>query len=401
MERDEGIYMSKNGQFTYQVVSDFLQKKLGRRESAELLQVTERTVTRLARRIEGKGLFGVIHGNREKIPFNKKSEKLKKSVMDLVEEKYFDFNMTHCLEVLKETHQMDLKYSTFRTWCHGRHLVKRRKRGKGVARNRRVRMPSEGLLLQMDGSPHRFNGKDEWCLIAAIDDATSDIPYAEFFLSEDTINCMTVMQKIVETKGIPYAIYVDRAGCLGGGKRGGFYSQFKRACDELDIRIIFASSPEAKGRIERTWDTIQDRIIPEMRVRQIHRMPAANDYLQNQFLPNYWAQKNKVVPRCLESRYRPVPQDKDLREIFCLKEHRSVKRDHTLSWESQTYQLHSPLKYSIRGQQIELRTYQDLTWVAFYAGKPIELRLVIPPERFKAEPRSTEPPLSQGDKIAA
>ena len=382
MERDEGIYMSKNGQFTYQAVSDFLNGKLTRRQTSELLQVRERTVSRLARRIEKKGLFGVIHGNREKSPANKKCERLKKSVMDLVEEKYFDFNMTHCLEVLKQQHQIVVRYDTFRRWCHERHLVKRSKRRRGVARNRRVRMPNEGLLLQMDGSPHRYNGKDTWCLIAAIDDATSEIPYAEFFLSEDTINCMGVLQKIVEKKGIPYAIYVDRAGCLGGGKRA-LFSQFKRACGELDIRIIFASSPEGKGRIERTWDTIQDRIIPEMRVRQIHRMPAANDYLQNQFLPNYWSPNNTVAPHSLESRYKPVPADKDLREIFCLKEYRSVNRDHTLKWDCVTYQLASPLKYSIRGQKIELRTYQDLSWVAFFAGKPIELRVVVEPKSLK------------------
>lgn len=382
MERDEGIYMSKNGQFTYQAVSDFLAGKLSRQQTAELLQVQERTVSRLARRIEKKGLFGVIHGNRERSPANKKSELLKKSVMDLVEEKYFDFNMTHCLEVLKQQHQVIVRYDTFRRWCHERHLVKRSKRRRGIVRNRRVRMPSEGLLLQMDGSPHRYNGKDMWCLIAAIDDATSDIPYAEFFLSEDTINCMTVMQKIIEKKGIPYAIYVDRAGCLGGGKRA-LFNQFKRACDELDIRIIFASSPEGKGRIERTWDTIQDRIIPEMRVRHIHRMPAANDYLQNQFIPNYWTPTNTVAPRSLESRYRPVPPSKDLREIFCLKEYRSVNRDHTLSWGGVTYQLDSPLKYSIRGQKIELRTYQDLSWIAFFAGKPIELRVFVEPKPLK------------------
>ena len=155
MERDEGIFMSKNGQFTHQAVLDFLNQKLSRRETAELLQVQERTVTRLARRIESKGLFGVIHGNRERTPSNKKSESLRKTVMDLVEEKYFDFNMTHCLEVLKSSHQIELKYSTFRRWCHERHLMKRRKRGKGVARNRRTRMQSEGILLQMDGSPHR------------------------------------------------------------------------------------------------------------------------------------------------------------------------------------------------------------------------------------------------------
>ncbi len=393
--------MSKNGQMTHQLVTDFLNGKLSRRETAELLQVRERTVTRLARRIEAQGLLGVIHGNREKSPSNKKCDQLKKSVMNLVEKKYFDFNMTHCLEVLKESHAIEVKYSTFRRWCHDRHLVKRRKRGKGVARNRRVRMQSEGLLLQMDGSPHRYNGKDEWCLIAAIDDATSDIPYAEFFLSEDTINCMTVMQRIIEKKGIPYAIYVDKAGCLGGGGKRVFFNQFKRACGELNIRIIFASSPEAKGRIERTWDTFQDRIIPEMRVRQINRMPAANDYLQNQFIPNYWTPKNTVVPHSLESRYQAVPEGKDLREIFCLKEYRSVKRDHTLSWEGKLYQLDSPVKHSIRGQEIELRTYQDLTWRAFYAGKPIELKLIALPKKLKHRLPSPDPQLGQGDKVAA
>lgn len=315
MERDKGIYMSKNGQFTYQAVSDFLHGKLSRKETSELLQVRERTVTRMARRIEKKGLFGVIHGNKDRAPSNKISDAFKRDVMKLVEEKYYDFNMTHCLEVLKSELGIVVKYATFRMWCHERHLVKRRKRSRGIARNRRTRMASEGLLLQMDGSHHRYNGKDEWCLIAAIDDATSDIPYVEFFHSEDTINCMRVMQKIIEKKGIPYAIYVDRAGCLGGGKRAQF-NQFKRACGELDIRIIFASSPEAKGRIERTWDTVQDRIIPEMRVRQIHTMPAANCYLQEQFIPNYWTPKNTVVPHSLESRYKIVPEGKSLRDIF-------------------------------------------------------------------------------------
>ena len=391
--------MSKNGQFIYQVVTDFLNKKLTRRESAELLQVRERTVTRLARRIESKGFFGVIHGNRERSPSNKIPDEFKRKVMALVQDKYFDFNMSHCLEILKSDHQIELKYSTFRKWCHEFHQVKRRKRSRGVVRSLRTRMPNEGLLLQMDGSPHRYNGKDEWCLIAAIDDATSDIPYAEFFLSEDTINCMTVLQKIIEKKGIPYAVYVDRAGCLGGGKRSSF-GQFRRACGELGIRIIFASSPEAKGRIERTWDTIQDRIIPEMRVRQIHRIPAANHYLQNQFLPNYWSPRNTVVPRMSESKYRPLSRQIDLRQIFCLKEYRAVKRDHTIQWKSDTYSVGSPHEYSIRGQQIEIRTYQDLTWEAYYAGKPIHMTKVVVPQRLKGETQTADPLLCQGDKVA-
>ena len=104
MERDEGIYMSKNGQFTHQTVSDFLGGKLSRKQTAELLDVRERTVSRLARRIEQKGVFGVVHGNRDRVPSNKKPPAFQKSVMDLVQDHYFDFNMTHCLEVLKERH---------------------------------------------------------------------------------------------------------------------------------------------------------------------------------------------------------------------------------------------------------------------------------------------------------
>jgi hypothetical protein len=233
-------------------------------------------------------------------------------------------------------------------------------------------MPSEGLLLQMDGSPHRYNGKDEWCLIAAIDDATSEIPYAEFFHSEDTISCMTVMQKIIEKKGIPQAIYTDKAGIFGGHKRQKF-SQFCRACEELDIQVICADSAQAKGRIERTWDTFQDRIVPEMRIRNIHRMPAANSYLQEQFIPNYWVQNNMVVARNTESRYRKLSSEINLKEIFCIKEYRAVKADHTLSWDGEIYELNSPLKYSIQGQKIEIRTYQDLSWKAFFAGKEIQI----------------------------
>ena len=364
--------MSKQGQLAHQVVSEFLEGKLYRKEAAELLEVRERTITRIARRIEAKGLFATVHGNRGKAPWNKSPEDNKETVMELVARKYFDFNMTHCLEKLKENHGLVVKYETFRGWCHEKKLVKRAKRRRPVARYRRVRMQSEGLLMQMDGSPDYYNGQDEWCLIAAIDDATSDIPYAEFFLSEDTINCMTVLQRIIEKKGIPYAIYVDEAGCFGGGKRTHF-NQFKRACEELGIKIISATSPQAKGRIERTWDTIQDRIIPEMRLRKIKRMPAANHYLQNQFLPNYWQTTNTVPAKSKDSRYKALHSTIDLKEILCLKEYRTVAQDHTLSWEGVKYSLHSPLKYSIYRQKIELRTYQDLTWKAYFAGKPIAL----------------------------
>lgn len=155
-------------------------------------------------------------------------------------------------------------------------------------------MPQEGLLRQMDGCHHKSNGKDEWCLIAAIDDATSDIPFAEFFENgETTLNCMKVLEEIIKRKGVPKAIYTDKAGWAGGGKRTDF-SQFKRACEKLGIQIIFADSPEAKGRIERTFRTFQDRLIPELRLHGFTEVRSANRYLIDEFVEKYWKNTNVV-----------------------------------------------------------------------------------------------------------
>jgi hypothetical protein len=368
--------------FEHQVISDFLSGKMTRVQAAEMLDVRERTISRKARMVEKRGLASLVHGNRERTPANKITLKIKSEIMTLVMGRYYDFNMTHCLEVLKGNHNLEVGYETFRRWCHEKRFVKRKHKRRPKMRKYRDRMSCEGLLLQFDGSPHRWNGKDEWCLIAAIDDATSKIPYGEFFLSEDTLSCMTVMQKIIEQNGLPYSIYVDKAGWFGGCKRQ-LFSQFKRACEELNINIIFANSPQAKGRIERAWNTIQDRLIPEMRIRNIKRMPAANDFLQTQFLPNYWALNNTVVPRSLEIKYRKVPEGIDLKEIFCLKEYRTVNANHTVSWQAGHYKVVSPFKYSIQRQQIEFRTYQDFTWKSFFAGKEIVLEKLQLPERAK------------------
>lgn len=371
---DEGIFMSKNEQFEYRIIYDFILGKIKRSEAAMLISKTERSVTRIANRIKKKGMMGVKHANIGKKPINKTCPFEKEKAINLIREQYFDLNMTHCLEKLQQDHGfLELKYSTLRRWCHEINLVKRKGRRTRVVRKLRVRMPNEGLMLQMDGSHHRWNGKDKWCLISAIDDATSDLPYAEFFHSEDTLNCMTVMQRIIERKGIPETLYVDKAGCLGGGKRA-MFNQFKRACEELGIRIIFANSPQAKGRIERVWDTFQDRLIPELRLRGIRTMPKANDFLAEQFIPNYWKQKNTVPAKDLHSKYRKVSDQINLDEIFCLKEYRTVKSDHTFSYEGAQYLIESDLKYSIQKQKIEIRTYQNLTEEFLFAGKKLEVR---------------------------
>jgi hypothetical protein len=373
----EGEFMSKKELFSFQTITDYLAGKLLRSEAAILLNVSTRTVSRRARKVEAQGVLGSKHGNSGKAPVNKIPAIQKEGVMDLVKSQYFDFNMTHSLEKLRDIHKIHVTYEVFRKWCHEHRVVKRKQRRRSKPRCYRDRMPSEGLLLQMDGSHHRWNRDEEWCLIAAIDDATSDIPYAEFFPGEQTLPCMKVIHRIIERKGIPHTLYVDRAGLFGGQKRQDF-SQFKRACEELNIHIIFANSPQAKGRIERAFNTLQDRVIPEMRIRNIHRMSTANKFLLEQFIPQYWKNNCVVTPRDLESKYKPLPKHIDLNEIFCLKDYRFVKADHTIQWHSKRYLLESPIKYSIWKQQIEIRTYQDNTWKAFFAGKELHLKQVYP-----------------------
>jgi len=374
--------MSKKGIFVYEVISQFLAGKFSRREASELLQVRERAVSRMARRIEKKGVLGAAHGNRGKSPTIKKSAFFKRKVLKLVKERYFDFNMLHCLEMLNTHHHIVVSRETFRRWCHEQGLVKRAKRRKAVARQRRERMPNPGLLLQMDGSPHKWNLRDIWHLISAIDDATSEVPYAEFFEAEDTLGAMKVLRGVIEKKGIPFAVYVDKAGCFGGGNRQK-YNQFKRACEEIGIKVIPANSPEAKGRIERSFDTFQDRLIPELRIYGITKMGEANEYLRRKFLKNYWDRKLTVEPRNPESKYRAVPKGIDLNEIFCLKYQRTVNGDHTVSWDAKTYQLDWPKDRPIRGHKIEFRVYPDGNWKAFHAEDPVSLKPVFKPIKVR------------------
>lgn len=377
-----------------QIVLDIIVKistgTIGRREGQGILNVSERTLRRHLAEYQKKGPLFVQHGNCKSAPSNKAPHELKKRVQTLVKEKYFDFNLTHCLEKLASEEKIVINRETFRQWCHEIHLVKRARRRKSKVRRQRDRMQQTGIMLQMDGSPHHWFGGKPSCLIAAIDDADSDVPFGEFFPAEDTISCMRVLQQIIQKRGLFQILYVDRAGIFGGPKRSNF-SQVKRALRELGIHILFANSPEAKGRIERLWDTLQDRLVAEMRLRGIRSYEAANHFLQEQFLPAEWAEKFKVIPANPQSAYRPLPAGIDLKEVFCIKEHRGVKRDHTLSWNNEIYRIESELKHSIYKQKIELRTYQDLSWKAFFAGKEIALSLVKLP--FKSNSKALLPQL--------
>lgn len=374
------VVVSKNEQFTHRILEEFRAGKIRKADAAKLLGVSERTLQRKAKRIREKGIMGLKHGNYERSPFNRKDAALKAEMLQLASETYYDFNMVHCLEKLEAEHGLKTSYATFRGWCRSANIGKRKRRRTSKVKVYRERLANQGLMLQMDGSHHKWNGKDEWVLIALIDDATSDIPYAEMFTTEDTWNCMAVLQKVIEIRGRPEAIYTDRAGWFGGIKRQ-YFSQFVRACEELDIKVIYANSPEAKGRIERAWQTFQDRLIPEMRLRGITSMEAANRYITHDFLPNYWSQRNTVEPRSQESRYRQVEAGVELAEILCMKYSRQVRNDHTLWFENDMYRVTGSFVGSLKGKEIIISQNRSGTLSGHYGHLKIILTKVTRPKK--------------------
>jgi transposase len=321
-----------------------------------------------------------VHKNSGKYPVNKISDAVKHNVQNLIKEKYFDLNLAHLKDILKGKENIKVNRETLRTWAHEIHHVKRAKKRRAKARKRRDRMDYQGLLLQMDGSPHHWFGNEKSCLIAIIDDATSEI-YAEFFKSETTLGCLKVLKDFIIKKGIFKTLYVDRAGIFGGPKRCHF-SQVQRACEELGIEIIFANSPQGKGRIERAFDTFQDRLVPELRLNGIKEMSSANRYLKNIFIPSYWNKKIVVMPSNNISEFTPIAKHIQLDDIFVLKEYRKIRNDHTFSYGNKFYLIESPIRFSITKQKIEIRTNHTGEFYAYFAGRKLSISEVIEPTKL-------------------
>jgi len=379
---DGGVFVSKTEQVCFQTLEDYRSGRLSRKEAAERLEVSERAVTRRAAKVRAEGIAGVKHGNYRRRPVNKTTDARKDDILRLVREVYFDFNTSHCLEMLALNHNITVSYMTLLSWCRAAGLSRRKRRRPSKARLSRERMANEGLMLQMDGSHHKWNGRDEWCLISMIDDATSDVPFARLFADgETTSNCMNALQAVIEKHGIPNYIYTDKAGWagLGSDKRANF-TQFVRACEELGASVIAAHSPQAKGRIERSFGTTQDRLIPELRLHGITSLIDCNRYLEQCFLP-HWRERYTVEPRSETTRYRCVPKHIDLREIFCLKYYRLVANDNAVSYGNQRYKIMDRHLGSLRRKEVTVHEYQDGSVSFFYGHLRLTTERIVLPKR--------------------
>jgi hypothetical protein len=393
-----GVYLGFHEQRKLDVAYRVIHRQLNASEGARLLGKSLRQMKRIVAKIRAQGPPGAKHGNTGRQPWNRTDETTRKVVLQLLRERYFDFNLTHAREKLRDEHGLKIRRETLRKWAHAACLVKRAKRKRRSSarpHKLRPRLPQAGMMLQMDGSKHRWLGKDslEFCLIGAIDDATSICPYAEFSPAEDTLSVLSVLKNIVERVGVPEVLYVDQAGHFGNRLNRIYNFEWEkhlthveRAMEELGCRVLFATSPQAKGRIERMWGTFQDRLVPELRLAEIKRIPSANAYLHEKFLPQFNRQFS-VPPARKKTAFRPIPEPLrgQLEWVFSLRERRKVSSGESISWNAQTYVVNNAYGLTLKGHTIEIKTRIDGETRAFFAGRPLTLTPVTNAQDLRAK----------------
>jgi len=295
------VTLSTREQTRLMVISEVERGEVGGREAAAVLGMSIRHFRRMVAAYREDGVVALAHGNRGRKPVNAIGEEIRQRVVDLAGSAYAGFNQQHFTELLVEREGIRLSRSSVRNILLGAGIRSPRKRRPPKHRSRRERYPKEGMLLQIDGSPHDWlQGRGpRMSLIGAIDDATGKVPYALFREQEDSHGYFLLMKGIVSRYGIPVAVYHDRHSIFEvspddrehqsvqeqlSGKP--MLTQFGRLLAELGITPISARSPQAKGRIERLWETFQDRLVSELRLAGISTLEEANRFLEG-FLERY------------------------------------------------------------------------------------------------------------------
>ncbi len=378
------------------------------RQAAEVMGISLRHMRRLMAAYRKEGAAALAHGNRGRKPIHALRSELKSKVLELAMSRYDGCNHQHFTELLEEREGILLSRSSVRRILLGGGIRSPRKRRPPKHRSRRERYPQEGMLLQIDGSPHDWlEGRGPWLsLVGAIDDATGKVPYALFREQEDARGYFVLLRNIVQNEGIPVALYHDRHSIFKlpadklpsieeqlAGKR--VLTQFGRLMEELDITSISAISPQAKGRIERLWGTFQDRLVSELRLAKASTIDEANWVLWD-FLPRY-SQKFSVLAAELGSAYRPVGGGFVADEVFCFKHQRTVGADNVVRYEWHRLQLvPTNGRASYARCRVEVHERLDGSLAVYYQGKRLTTKMAPPePAVLRQQAKLVEPVLAK------
>ena len=386
---DENIIMSKRELDRYEVIRRLVEKDINGTEAAKLLSLTVRQTKRLKAKVKEHGAPGIIHGNKGK-KGNKamKPEKIM-SIKSFITRDYSDFGPTFTSEKLWERHKIKTNKESVRMLMAemGLWQPKSRKHNKEY-RAWRPRKDHYGEMVQFDGSYHDwFEGRGEkTCLLAAIDDATGKITKAKSARSESVEDILLFWKKYVETHGKPLNIYLDRHSTYKQNQKSVFdnpdiLTQFERVMQELGIKVIHANSPQAKGRIERLFGTLQDRLVKEMRLAGIRTAEKANKFIEEIYVPKH-NNKFSVVPNKKGDLHRPLSktEQEKLDSIFSIRRTRVVNNDFTVSYENQWLQLEEKQPTLVlRKDKVVIEEWLGGSLHLTLRGK--ELRYEVLPER--------------------
>ena len=357
----------------YSVIVALIEKKLVTREAAMGLRLSRRQVQRIKKKVTERGPLGLLHGNRGRPPAHAFPPELRERAIVLAQERYFDFNFSHLSEMLAEEEGIRINRETLRRWLRplgfgGKvHKLPRHRR-------RRERSSREGQMLFLDGSPHRWFGEQSSTLILCTDDATGKPLWGVFQDSEDLNGCFTVCMEVFTRYGLPGSFYLDRASQFTTTRHGGVHvrqsdhepTQFERAMGELSVHVIFADSPQARGRAERINGTLQDRLVSELRLRGIATAEDATAYLNHYFIPRY-GKRFGVAPEDPLPAWRSLPAAVDIRDILCTRFQRTVKNDNTISVKGQVIQLlPTPYRLHFVRAKVQVNHWVDGTWHVFH-----------------------------------
>lgn len=357
----EQITMSNREIDKLKVIQNTTDGNLTWPQAAEILSLSERQIGRLCARVREDGNRGVIHGLKGLPSNNKLPEALIEEAIGFVNQYYSDFGPTLANEHLFDDHKIRVSTNTLRKAMIVAEIYKP-KSYKPKHRNWRERRACVGMLVQLDGSEHDwFEGRGPKCaLLVFIDDATSRILYARFITVEDTINLMRRTKEYLRINGRPVAIYVDKDSIYKINRQASIdeelrdampLSQFTRAMGELGVEMIFANSPQAKGRVERGFRTHQDRLVKELRLAGISDMAAANKFLETFYIAKH-NEKFAVAPASRINAHRPLLKTHRLDEILCVKLNRTLANDYTLRFDNKFFQVTKDQDIRIRPRDI-------------------------------------------------
>lgn len=333
----------------YEVIKRLLKKELNGTEASKQIDLSVRQVRNLKAKVKRHGVKGIIHGHRGKPSNRRMTEEKVEHIESLVKDKYSDFGPTFAKEKLEENHGIKLGKETLRLLMIKWELWKPKPRKKNKEyRAWRERKEQYGEMVQFDGSYHHWfeDRADKCCLLASIDDATGKLLKLKFVYDEGTIPVFSFWKTELEQHGKPLSIYLDRLRTYKQNLKSVFddpncRTQFQRAIEQdMGIKLIYAHSPQAKGRAERLFGTLQDRLIKELRLAGISTIKEANGFVEEVFIPKFNA-RFPVLPQKKGNLHKPLTnfEKNNLARIFSVQDTRTVNNDFTIKLKGKWYQL--------------------------------------------------------------